>query len=92
MKGLYQHRSESIFEIELTDSQIVNYIIKPDNTCGSGSPGTVRLSAKKGHPARSELFSPHPTGNMTALHPNRGRQLVESFYAAELFQPLLRRR
>jgi hypothetical protein len=56
-EGVYQHRSESIFEIELTDSPIVNYIIKPDNTCGSGSPGTVRLSAKIGHPARSELFN-----------------------------------
>jgi hypothetical protein len=31
------------YEIDLTGSPIFNYIINPDNTCGSGSPGTVRL-------------------------------------------------
>jgi hypothetical protein len=31
------------YEIDLTGSPIFNYIINPDNTFGSGSPGTVRL-------------------------------------------------
>ena len=31
------------YQIDVTGSPVFNYLINPNNTCGSGSPGTVRL-------------------------------------------------